>query len=98
VPRQEKKLRSAARILVVLNLTILTVGIALYKMTLNLWDHFRDDIALSLAVCFFLLIGIAVATSRSRDSSQSLLTRQNGLGAALIVADGLLLLVLGAGQ
>ncbi len=93
-----KKLRIAARIFVVLNLIILSVGVAVYKTNLESWDHFRDDIVLILALCFFMLIGLAVGISRSRHTSQSLLTRQNGLGAALIVVDGLLLLVLGVGQ
>ena len=87
-----------ARIFVVLNLMILAVGAALYKTNLELWDHFRDDIFLTLGLCFFMLIGLAVAISRSRDTSQPLLTRKNGLGATLIIVDGLLLLVLGAGQ
>jgi hypothetical protein len=87
-----------ARIFVVLNLMILTVGVALYKTNLGVWDHFRDDIFLTLGLCFFMLIGLAVAISRSGDTSQSLLARRNGLGAALIIVDGLLLLVLGAGQ
>ena len=91
-------MQTAARIFVVVNLMTLTIGVALYKMNLELWDHFRDDIALSLTLCFFVLIGIAVAISRSRNSSQSLLTKKNGLGAVLIIVDGLLLLVLGAGQ
>jgi hypothetical protein len=77
---------------------VLTFGVALYKTNLKLWVHFRDDIALSLALCFFVLIGTAVAISRSRDSSKPLLSKENGLGAALIVVDGLLLLVLGAGE
>ena len=92
------KLRLTARIFVVLNLIILSVGVALYKTNLESWDHFRDDIVLTPALCFFMLIGLAVAISRSRHTDQSLLSRQNGLGAALIVVDGLLLLVLGAGQ
>jgi len=82
----------------VLNLMILTVGVALYKTNLEVRDHFRDDISLILGLYFFMLVGLAVAISRSRDTSQSLLTRKNGLGAALIIVDGLLLLVLGAGQ
>jgi hypothetical protein len=92
------KLRITARIFVVLNLIVLFVSVALYKTNLESWDHFRDDIVLTLALCFFMLIGLAVALSRSRHTSQSLLTRQNGLGAALIVVDALLLLVLSVGQ
>ncbi len=92
------KLRITVRIFVVLNLIILSVGVALYKTNLESWNHFRDDIVLTLALCFCMLIGFAVAISRSRHTSQSLLTRQNGLGAALIVVDGLLPLVLGVGQ
>jgi hypothetical protein len=77
---------------------VLSVGIAMYKPNLMLWIHFRDDVALSLALCSFVLIGTAVAISRSRHSSEPLLSKENGLGAALIVVDGLLLLLLGAGE
>lgn len=81
-----------------MNVIVLTLGIAFYKWNLELWGRFRDDIFLTLALCFFVLIGLGIAISRSRNTSESLITKRNAIGAALIVVDGLLLLMLGAGQ
>jgi len=94
----EKNLQVAARIFVAMNVIVLTLCIVFYKLNLELWDRFRDDIGLTLALCFFVLLGLGIAISRSLNTSKALITKKNAVGAALVIVDGLLLLILGAGQ
>jgi hypothetical protein len=78
---------------------ILAVGITLFVARPQLWDRVRDDVFLSLALCLLLLLGVVVIfLMRSRNSLPMPPRLDRGFTACLIVINGLLLLLLGAGD
>jgi hypothetical protein len=93
----ELMLQNAIRVFVAVNLFVLALGSFSFETNLPHWDRLRDYVALSLMFCFFVLIGLLFAKSRSREVPHLPFSIKRVLTVILIVVDGLLFFLLGAG-